>query len=814
MATKERKLNQHHKTFILSDKTAILVLLVLPIVYFLVFAPSLLTGSKMMYGSDWLLGGYPAREVITKQIAKFKAIPMWYNYIFGGLPTVTGPYGDVATIYPFIRLIIPTHLFWTYLFVIGMMIAGIGMYLFLKSLDISNGISLLGGIAYMFCGNLVSTTYAGHEGRMLSIALFPLAFFFWNKGILTKSVYWFVFAAAVAGFSMTHAHFQLTYYGIWLAFVYFIVKFIENWKVNTRTEKIKLVGYVVLSVIIAIGLLAVNYLPLLANLKYGARGEIRGYEFASSWSLPISELFDLIVPEFSGILENYWGQNPFKLHTEYFSIIVVLLAILGIATKFKDSRMKFFLGSAIVVTLIALGGHTPFFKLIYYVLPGVKRFRGPSMAFYLVVFSTVVMGAIGLQYLSSSQQDKKVAGQLRKKIKCLFFVTVVCFLVLILLFIMAKNNIGAHINNADKLKAFHNNLPIFWQGSLIAGLLIVITISLVYSFLHQKISHNKLLTLLIPLILFDLWRIDRKFLKVVEHPSIYYAPDEVIKFLKTDTTLHRVHPLYYERSNDGIFDIHNIQSAGGYCPNPLQTYQDFIGAGQTVMYSAPNFLYSNFLNLLNIKYIISVPLPEDISKYDISIQQIIRELKNFVNRPEFEMVYVGRRNVIYKNNKILPRAFVAFKYKIMADKQEIINLLKDPRFDPSQIVILSDSVLIPDVSPATESFSGTAKIVKYTPNQIIIDAELNSFGFLVLSENYHPDWQCEVDGVKTPVYRAYHTLRAIPLNPGKHTIKFYYISKYYQLGSVITLITMLFCIVAIILRLKFPKSRLPPSKDL
>ncbi|MEO0076611.1 MAG: hypothetical protein ABIK19_02960, partial [candidate division WOR-3 bacterium] len=145
---------------IFTDKNAVIILILLPVIYFLIFGPSLLTGSKMMYGSDWLLGGYTAREVITRQISRFKTIPMWYNFIFSGLPTVAGPYGDVGSIYPFIRLILPTHLFWTFLFVFGLILAGIGMYLFLRSIGISVPAALIASVSYMFAGNLVSTTFA------------------------------------------------------------------------------------------------------------------------------------------------------------------------------------------------------------------------------------------------------------------------------------------------------------------------------------------------------------------------------------------------------------------------------------------------------------------------------------------------------------------------------------------------------------------------------------------------------------------------------------------------------------------------------
>ncbi|MCX8015055.1 MAG: hypothetical protein N2748_03465, partial [candidate division WOR-3 bacterium] len=316
----------------LTDKIAVIILIVLPVIYFLIFAPGLLTGSKMMYGSDWLLGGYASRAISAQELAKYKTPSMWYQYIFGGIPV----YG--ISIYTFIQTFIPTHIFWTYLFVIGFIIAGIGMYLFLKAIGISIPVALIASVAYQFTVNLVSTTFAGHEGRMLSIAFFPLALFLWHKALTSHKFYWFVFAGALGGFSMTHAHFQLTYYGFWVALAYFIVQLIWQRKENKIKGSLKLIGLAILTIVVAVGVLAVNYIPQLANIGTGARGETRGYEFSASWSLPPRELFDLIVPQFSGILDNYWGENFFKLHTEYFGIIFFIAAILGLFVRAKERK--------------------------------------------------------------------------------------------------------------------------------------------------------------------------------------------------------------------------------------------------------------------------------------------------------------------------------------------------------------------------------------------------------------------------------------------------------------------------------------------
>ena len=64
-------------------------------------------------------------------------------------------------------------------------------------------------------------------------------------------------------------------------------------------------------------------------------------------------------------------------------------------------------------------------------------------------------------------------------------------------------------------------------------------------------------------------------------------------------------------------------------------------------------------------------------------------------------------------------------------------------------------------------------------------------GFLVLSENYHPDWKAFDNGQPLTILRAYETLRAVYLDAGNHTVEFRYESKYLKIGGMLTLLSLL-----------------------
>ena len=58
-----------------------------------------------------------------------------------------------------------------------------------------------------------------------------------------------------------------------------------------------------------------------------------GWAFATSYAFPPREIFTLILPQFNGVLDHYWGQNPLKFHTEYMGLLPLVLADLRVRRR-------------------------------------------------------------------------------------------------------------------------------------------------------------------------------------------------------------------------------------------------------------------------------------------------------------------------------------------------------------------------------------------------------------------------------------------------------------------------------------------------
>jgi hypothetical protein len=221
----------------------------------------------------------------------------------------------------------------------------------------------------------------------------------------------------------------------------------------------------------------------------------------------------------------------------------------------------------------------------------------------------------------------------------------------------------------------------------------------------------------------------------------------------------------------------------------LQSYQDFIGAGQSVMFQAGNLMQPNFMNVSNVKYVIGPTLPDDVSRYGAQDQQAIAQLKAYFSQPWFTLASRGQRYSVYRNSAVLPRAFLAPGFALAKSKDEALNLLASPGFDPARTVILDRD---PGFTPTSDPFVGAATITSYDANRVAVKTSARSECLLVLSENWQPDYRATIDGKPAEVMHAYHTFRAVKVPAGEHEVIFRYDSPYYRFGGLLTLAGLVF----------------------
>ncbi|MBE0431830.1 YfhO family protein [candidate division WOR-3 bacterium] len=812
--SKQKKIPQPEtKPFFLEihwEKFVIALLLVLPLIYF----SSFLSADRMIAGSDYLIGGYPFEKWISEQ----EAMPLWYPHVFGGIPVLGSPVGGHLAPLAQLREIIPPQVVLALSFIIFFFLAGLGTYLYLKAIGLSPHTAALGAVIYQFIGNLSTTPAAGHAGRAASIALFPLMLYFIHKAITSKRIVYFVLTALTTAFAFYEGHFQITYYGLLLILVYVIYYLIVSRKEHSGKDIAQIIGYGLVSVALICLLMAAIWLPVLAGLGEAARGVERGYEYATSWAMPPLELVDLIIPTFSGILDKYWGMNSFKIHVEYFGVIAVLFAAFAVALCWHKRYVKFFAFAAAAATLVAIGGATPFFRIPYALIPGFKLFRAPALIFYLASFSMVVLGAIGFEHIFMKKTETRP-----KKLFVIGSVLIAVLILVALIFSLGGDSLARSMQEGmkdrllplwgtqavqAKLANLKNNYSSLVGGAWRTALFATICLGLLYLSTRRKIKAWVISLLLIALALTDQLTIVSRFLPEAPPPEKYYAADDVTRFIKEKPGVFRVFPTpWYEHASDLYLLYHDIQSAGGYIPNPLRRYQEFIGAGQSVMFTPSNLVeHPGFLDMLNAKYLIAPTLPDDISPYDAPTRALIEQIRTYLLR--FQPAFRGRRYTVYENPHAIPRVLMVHEYQVHAES-EALEIMKSATYDPWRTVLLEEDPGVPHVETGDDLIPGTVRLQEYAPNRIVCETESQHHGFVVLADNWHPDWQVFVDGEPSKIYIANHTFRAVYVPAGTHQLVFKYLSKGFETGSVISIFALILALGILLLRSRIRFGRLP-----
>jgi hypothetical protein len=254
-------------------------------------------------------------------------------------------------------------------------------------------------------------------------------------------------------------------------------------------------------------------------------------------------------------------------------------------------------------------------------------------------------------------------------------------------------------------------------------------------------------TLLCAFLFLDLAYVNRG---AVRHDDRIYTEaarvrSELDAILTQDNSVYRVGSF---RSGWGAnFEMYlGYQSVGGYTPLFLHRYREYIDhyrfCGRDVPEGWIVFFYekhknSILMDLLNVKY------------------EISHETKSLGLRETY-----------------LPRAFLVPRFKFM-DKEEILDTLIRPEFDPTQVVLFEkgsyDLRLLPRGNGSSTGI-GKVKIISYRPDSIVLSVDATSRAFLFLSEVYYPGWKAFIDGNPERILRGDYLFRVIEVPKGRHKV--------------------------------------------
>ncbi|HEY2855684.1 MAG TPA: hypothetical protein VGJ18_22805 [Gemmatimonadaceae bacterium] len=765
--------------------------------------------------SDQYIGGYAVREFAAQSLKSGHGFPQWNPYLQGGLPYIAAMHGDIF--YPtfLLRWILPTDVAMTWEFIIHLFLCGLFTYLFLRSWRFGFWPALVGGLAYMLGGSIAGYASPGHDGKLFVSALMPLGLLLLTRAVRDGRRWaWGAFAFTV-GLAFLTPHPQLFQYFLLLAGSYTLfLAFSDHVEIGRlrRDVAIRRIALALVCVVIGILIGAVQFWPALIEYKpWSPRAAGHDWATATSYSFPIEETLNWYWPQFTGILDNYFGRNVIHLHSDYFGAAVLMLAGAAFGRSRLISFKRFWLAVGAVSLLWAFGGNTPLYHIIMFV-PYTKYLRAPSMMIFVTAFSVAMLAAIGTERVLARAISTRYA--LWWTVAAAIFATVMTVggysvLATAVVESAASGRYPPELQ-AQAVEAITQQKVVPNQSAAIfcawrSFFFVALTAALIWVMLKGRLRVRTTAIALCVVIAADLWSIERLYWIFSPPASKLFVTDGAIEAINADMRrtgeLGRVLnlPLSENVANelgrtDRAFSgdklmIFGLRIPVGYHGNELGMYQRLLDADSGRVLFSPQFWRHE-----NVRYIYTAADTAFMASvsHQLHVGPFVK-LAGPVRDAAGTSVFAYR---VPTNN---PLAWVSAAM-VKAAEDEALATILDPRFDPRRVSIVDTSATnvaaqklqtLPQPSDLTTHVDA--------PRAGYYDVRLQkpatSGQVLVVSDNYFPGWEATSNGNVLAVVRTDYNLIGVPLSSGVTAVRLRFEDRAYNKGRVVTALALVLSLV-------------------
>ena len=743
---------------------------------------------------------------MVKEINDFRADkntePYWTGASFSGMPSY-----QISAYYPndLVRVLDQTVRFlprpadYTFLYFLS-------FFVLMMALKVNWRLAIFGALSFGFSTYLIIIFGAGHNAKAHAIAYMPLVL----AGVLWVFQKRYILGFVITSLAMTLEiytnHPQMTYYLGFCLLIFGIVSFVDAIKEQKITDFIRHSAIVVVAVLIGIGANS----PRLMAMKEYADQSTRGTSeltinpdgsqkvtsngldksYITEYSYSKLETFNLVIPGFMGggtveeldddsqfykLLEQkagkkvadqyakqvllYWGDQPIVEAPAYIGSVIFFLFFLGIFLV--KGRVKQWLVAVTIFSIVMSWGKnfdllTNFF--IDYV-PLYNKFRAVSSIQVLAEMCVPILAILGLKEFFSPNISTADKQEALKKTLYVFSGLLVLGLLLAHSFSTFEGLRDSQYSQlpglVDAVIADRKSLLLY--DSFRSLLLSLLSATVLYVFLKNKLKQVGLIVLLLIFMLFDLISINKKYVNEADFkPSRKnekpFKASEADKIILQDTSHFRVGNFTVNPMNDGSTSYFH-QSIGGYHAAKMMRYQELF----EYQIAKNN---RQVLNMLNTKYFIV--------DSDKGIKQA--QLNPDANGNAW---FVERLKVVNSANEAI----------LALDSVNTKNVAVFERSSSTQKELKSSFKMHP---------TDTIELLNYDVNSLTYLSKTTNEQFAVFYEIYYKNgWNAYIDGELVPHYRINYVLRGMLIPPGEHTIEFKFAPKVIQQGSVISLFSYL-----------------------
>jgi len=725
-----------------------------------------LTGEYTFTGAD-SLSPSAVHQGIESAKEDYGEYPLWLPWVFSGLPSIHS-FQNISDFYfPNIFMNILRSMgipgFWNYIF--HFILAGMGVFVLLTQLGTNRLSALFGGLSFTLMPYLITMVVHGHGSQMMTTAWLPWVIWailrlFHNINIGNLGI-----LGLIVGLQLQRAHAQIAYY-TWMAGGLLILVLLFNTN-NSYKNKPKWLIYTGLGLVLGLGMAMWIYLPAFNYAPHSIRGAGggggTGFEYATAWSFSFGEMSTFFIPSYYGFGGTaYWGNMPFTDYPNYMGIIVLTLAIIGLL--FSDKNIKwFFASTALLALLISFGKNLFFYQIFYDYFPYFNKFRVPAMFLILTQFSISVLAGLGIDI------STKIISNNIDMVKKMSYVACAISLIIIGL----KFMLGSHPDFGSRSHPVLNSLrtDLINTDMTKSMLFLIISVGVFYITRMGWITSRVLAAIIISLSVFDLTLVDHQIIQPERKSfrqstmtkrsikSAYLDEDDVIRFLKQDTTLYRILPLG-SLANENRWSAFQIESIMGYHPAKIYRYN--------MVKNQVGWNSIGTLQMLNIKYIVTMEK---------------------LSHPAFDLVFVGKlfhqgkyqQTNVYQFKHSIPRIFFTSGLKVIPEIADHLAVLNKSDFNP-----LVTAIIEKEVGAVKYDHDSQAKITFWSPNKIEIEVSTLMDQFLVLSEIYYPQGWRITSHSDWEIHPVNTILRGVYIPAGEHQVVMEFIPDDVRYGTFLT----------------------------
>ncbi len=154
-----------------------------------------------------------------------------------------------------------------------------------------------------------------------------------------------------------------------------------------------------------------------------------------------------------------------------------------------------------------------------------------------------------------------------------------------------------------------------------------------------------------------------------------------------------------------------------------------------------------------------------------------------VDSPLLTQIGQGGRGIVYEIEANGPHAWFPAAVEATRDTAVALN----------RVLALTDpaALAIVEADRAPPAGAGTARLLEFEPDELVIEIDAERTGLLFVSEIWHPSWLGFIDGEPVEVFRTNVAFRGVVVPAGVHELRFRYSASEFRLGFVLSALGLL-----------------------